>query len=184
MKARGVQKTTEKEEFFELLQKINKNQHDGLQEFYEKYGKLITCTASIFFKNTFIVNEIVNDVLIKIWKKSKNPTAIDNPEGWIYVITANCARSLLRKRRDLPLKESIEDKKDGIQEFIDLDSFYFLINGLSKVEQQIIIHRCVSNYTFEEIAEILGKKTSTVSSIFYRSMDKIKEKIKKFTKNA
>ena len=183
MKARGLQRTT-KEEFFTLLQKINSDPHEGLREFHEKYGKLITCTASIFFKNTFAVNEVVNDVLIKIWKKSKSPCEIENPEGWIYVITANCAKSTLRKRRFLPLKESIEDKKDGIQDFIDLDSFYFMIKDLSANEQHIVTLRCVSNYTFEEIAGSLGKKTSTVSSIFYRSMDKIKEKIKKFTKNA
>ncbi|MBQ8429529.1 MAG: sigma-70 family RNA polymerase sigma factor [Clostridia bacterium] len=183
MRARGLQGTT-KEEFFGLLQKINNNPHDGLQEFYEKYSKLITNTASIFFKNKFVINEVVNDVLIKIWKKSKKPCVIEKPEGWIYIITANCAKSLLRRRRYMPLEETIKDKKDGIQDFIDLDSFYFMIKDLSQAEQQIIIQRCVSSFTFEEIAEIVGKKTSTVSSTFYRSMDKIKEKIKKFTKDA
>ena len=179
MKAQELQGETQQKEFSELLEKINANSKDGLREFYEKYGKLIACTAAIFFKNQFLVDEIVNEVLIKIWKKSKYDCKIDNPKGWIYVITANCAKSLLRKRRFLSLKESMVDSKDGIQEFIDRDSFYFMLKDLSEIEKQIIIHRCVSKFTFEEIAEILGKRTSTISSMFYRAMDKIKEKIEK-----
>ena len=170
--------------FVALLEKININPRDGLKEFYDEYGKLIACTANIFFKNDFVVNEIVNDVLVKVWEKAKTVVEIDNPEGWIYVITANCAKSLLRKRRFLSLKESIVDERDRIQEFIDQDSFHFMIKDLSKIEQQIVIHRCVSQFTFEEIGRLLGKKTSTISSIFYRAMEKIKEKIKKFAKDA
>ena len=92
MKAQELQGETQQKEFSELLEKINANSKDGLREFYEKYGKLIACTAAIFFKNQFLVDEIVNEVLIKIWKKSKYDCKIDNPKGWIYVITANCAK--------------------------------------------------------------------------------------------
>ena len=130
MKSERVQGETGKD-FVALLERMRENPHDGLKEFYERYGKLITCTAAIFFKNAYTVNEIVNEVLIKVWKKSKTVSKIDNPEGWIYVITANCAKSLLRRRKFLSLKESMVDKRDGIQEFIDEDSFYFMIKDLS-----------------------------------------------------
>ena len=173
-----------KKEFFALLKRIRKDPQGGLKEFYEKYGKLIKYTARLFCNTDFGADEVVNDVLIKIWKSSDRFGDIENPEGWLYVITSNCAKSSLRKRSYIPLKETIADEKDGIQEFIDTDSFYFMIRELSEIEQQIIIHRCVSRYTFEEIGEILDKSTSTISSTFYRSIDKIKEKLGKFSKNA
>lgn len=183
MRAENNQKVLRKK-FLALLKRIRKDPQGGLKEFYEKYGKLITNTARLYSKNELEVNEIVNEVLIKIWRKSDTFDEVINPEGWVYVITLNCAKSLLRKRSYLPLNETITDEKDGIQEFIDRDSFYFMIKDLSEIEQQIIIHKCISRFTFEEIGGILGKSTSTVSTIFYRSIEKIKEKIKKFSKNA
>ncbi len=172
------------QEFFAVLQRISQDPQNALKEFYEKYGKLIKCTARSFCKNDLVANEIVNEVLVKIWRKSDTSDEITNPAGWIYVITLNCAKSLLRKRRYVPLKETVADEKDGIQEFIDKDSFYFMIEDLSEVEQQIIIHKYISGLTFEEIGEALGKPTSTISSIYYRSIEKIKEKVEKFSKNA
>ena len=175
---------TLKKEFLALLKRISKDPQGGLKEFYEKYGKLIKCTARLFCGNDFTANEIVNEVLIKIWRNSDTFGEIANPEGWIYVITSNCAKSLLRKRRYVPLNETLAAEKDGIQEFIDTDSFYFMIKDLSVVEQQIIIHKYISQFTFEEIGDLLNKSTSTVSSTFYRSIEKIKERMKKFSKNA
>lgn len=173
-----------RKEFLALLKRIRKDPQGGLKEFYEKYGKLITCTARLYSRNDFVANEIVNEVLIKIWRNSDTFDEITNPEGWLYVITINCAKSLLRKRRYVPLNETMADEKDGIQELIDTDSFYFMIKDLSETEQQIIIHRCISRFTFEEIGDMLDKSTSTISSTFYRAMEKIKEKMKKFSKNA
>ena len=173
-----------KKEFFALLRRIRKDPQGGLKEFYEKYGKLIKYTARLFCRTDVLVDEIVNDVLMKIWRSSDTFGEIDNPEGWLYVVTANRAKSSLREQRYVPLEEEIADERDGIQEFIDMDSFYFMIGELSEIEQQIIINKCVFKYTFEDIGEMLNKSTSTVSSIFYRSLDKIKEKLEKFSKNA
>ena len=95
------------------------------------------------------------------------------------MITSNFAKSLLKKRCYVPLEETVADEKDGIQEFIDRDSFYFMIKDLSETERQVITHKFASRLTFEDIGKMLGKSTSTVSSIFYRAIEKIKEKTEK-----
>ena len=175
MQAENDQKHSKKE-FLAILKRIKKDSEDGLRIFYERYGKLITCTARLYCRNDFELREIVNEVLIKIWRNADRFGEIANPEGWIYVITSNFAKSLLKKRCYVPLEETVADEKDGIQEFIDRDSFYFMIKDLSETERQVITHKFASRLTFEDIGKMLGKSTSTVSSIFYRAIEKIKEK--------
>lgn len=178
MQAENDQKHSKKE-FLAILKRIKKDSEDGLRIFYERYGKLITCAARLYCRNDFELREIVNEVLIKIWRNADRFGEIANPEGWIYVITSNFAKSLLKKRCYVPLEETVADEKDGIQEFIDRDSFYFMIKDLSETERQVITHKFASRLTFEDIGKMLGKSTSTVSSIFYRAIEKIKEKTEK-----
>ena len=62
---------------------------------------------------------------------------------------------------------------------IDDISFYEKIEHLIEEEQDILTKRFVSGFTFKEIAEEDNKPTSTISSIYYRALEKVKNKLEK-----
>lgn len=148
-----------------------------MRRFYEVYAKIITTTAKVICRSTDKTNEVVNDVLVKIWKLAERVGEVDNPEGWVYVITANTAKDAMRERYVFPLDENIVSDDDQIQEIIDRHSFYWMIKDLSKIEQTVIIHKFVSLYTFQEIADGLEKPLTTITSIYYRALEKIKKNV-------
>lgn len=172
-----------KKEFNKLMKAIRRDPEKGLRRLYEVYAKIITTTAKVICRSTDKTNEVVNDVLVKIWKLAKTVGEVDNPEGLFYIITANTAKDAMRERYMLPLDENIVSEEDQIQEIIDKQSFYWMIQDLSEIEQTVMIRKFISKYTFQEIADEMEKPLTTITSIYYRALAKIKkrveEKIKK-----
>lgn len=166
-----------KKQFEKLMKEIRRAPEKGLRRFYNAYAKIMQTTAQVICRSTDKANEVVNDVLVKIWKLAEKIDDIDNPEGWIYVITANTAKDSLRERNLFPLDENIAASKDEIQEVLDRNSFYWMIQDLSEIEQAIMIHKFVSGCTFQEIAATLDKPITTITSIYYRALEKIKKKV-------
>lgn len=172
-------KTKEIEDFYKLMKKIHNNPEAGLRDFYEEYSKFLYGLAKLFHKSSLTSDEIVQEVVIKIWKAADNPKLIENPKGWIYTITVNSAKSMLRRRYDKPLDESMVAQKDEIEDFIETDAFHSMIRNLSLKEQEIITQKILACATFEEIAEVMSIPSASVASTYYRSLEKIKKDLEK-----
>ena len=170
-------KEDKKRQFNKLMKLIQRNPQKGLHLFYEKYSKILQITAYTICRSIDKANEVVNDVLLKIWKLAQTTVDIENPEGWIYVITLNTAKNSLPKHNSFPLKENIIANEDAFKEIFDRDSFCWMIRNLSEVEQKIMIHKFVLQYTFQEMADELNRPLTTVTSIYYRALEKIKKDI-------
>lgn len=181
MKEEKVDNQQEQEKFHALIKKISENSKYGIEDFREHYGKVIISAITLYCKHRDFISEVEDIVLVNIWKKARYIKEIKNPRSWIYVITINAAKSILRKRRFDSLSENIADKKDGIQEFIDMDSFYYMIGCLPEEEQKIMVLRFVSKAPLKEIAEELNCNPNTLCSIYGRALKKIE---KFLTKNA
>jgi RNA polymerase sigma-70 factor (ECF subfamily) len=176
-------KTKEIEDFYKLMKKIHNNPEAGLRDFYEEYNKFLYGLAKLFHKSSLTADEIVQEVVIKIWKAADNPKLIENPKGWIYTITVNSAKSMLRKHKFYPLNEDIVAIESGMEYFIEIDSFNYLIQNLSPKEKEIIIKKVLLKSTLSEIAQAMEIPMGSISSIYYRSLDKIKEELEKKLKN-
>ena len=173
-----------KKQFKKIIKMIRRNPEEGVRQFYDAYARILQTTAQVICRSTDKANEVVNDVLVKIWKLAQHTENIDNPEGWIYMITVNTAKDAMRERHSLSLEENIRADNDDIQEILDKESFYWMIKDVSEMEQTIMIYRFVLQYTFQEIADELDKPLTSITSIYYRILKKIKQKLEeKSSKN-
>lgn len=172
------EKETEEKQFLRLMEIIRRDPEKGLRLFYEAYGKIVQTTAQVICRcSSDKVEEVIDDVFVKIWEYSKSGGQVDNPGGWIYTVTANAARQATRAQYVLPLEEEFATTEDLMEEVIDKQSFYWMLEGLSEVEQAVMIYKFVARDTFQEIAEKFGKPLTTITSVYYRSFDKIKKKL-------
>ena len=182
---RGMNKRENQEQrqqdFVKIIKKIIDNAKIGLKEFYEKYGRLIQITAQSFCEKD-TANEVVNDVLVKVWKNARKIKNIENPEGWIYTITVNTAKSTFKRKSTFSLNENMISDKNIINDVIEQDVFDALIKNCTEIERNIMIHKFVSKYTFQEIAEETKRPLSTVTSIYYRALKKIEKEMQKMRK--
>jgi RNA polymerase sigma factor (sigma-70 family) len=173
-KMKNLTKMKNKRNFQKLMREIREHPDAGLEKFYNTYGKIVQVTARTICGSLSQADAVINTVLIKVWELSKENLAIDNPEGWVYVITANAAKDALRERTFMPLNESVADKRDEIQTLIDNDAFYSLISTLTEEEQKLMIDKFILQRTFKEIAEETGENINKISSMYYRAIEKVK----------
>ena len=160
--------------FNALIKKIAECNRDALENFYATYGKLIYLTAMTVVKSSFKADEVVNDVLTKIWKTSKSLPKIDNPKGWVYTVTVNCAKDKIKNEKVYEEIFDIAVTDSRIEQIIDDDKFYKDIAVLNETEQQILILKFISDLTFDQIALSMKKPTSYVSTTYYRALEKLK----------
>lgn len=179
-KMEDYQGTNDKtEKLYKLLKKIAKGKKGGLEEFYEIYGEMILITAMSLCHSKEKADEVVNTVLIKIWKQAESLQEREISEGWLYVTTVNCAKDKMREKVWLPLEETLISQNNEIDELIDRESFISMTEDLSNIEQELLVYKFAQGMTFKEIAKEMKQPLSTISSTYYRSLEKIKEKLTK-----
>ncbi len=167
-------------EFQKIINIVRDDPERGLSLFYGRYGKIMEATAKSFIKDKEETKEVVNDALVKIWRSAPLLSDIKRPNGWIYVVTANVARDRLRTHKERRRREELKDGigVDTLLQIEENDSFDSLIRNLNEAEQAVMILKFVSQCTFAEIADELNKPLSTVSSIYYSALRKIKKRVK------
>lgn len=172
-------KKNEAKQFNILINSIRHGDKDSLEKLYSLYGRLIYSVALSTSGSSFLADEIVDDVLIKLWSQQETHKTIKNPRGWLYVITLNCAKDKLKsQKRDAELFDGLYNDVN-IENVLEVDAFYNDIACLDEQEKQIIIFKYIVDMTFKEIAKEIKIPQSTVSSIYYRALEKIKENMSK-----
>ena len=145
-----------KKYFNKLIKRIAFKDEKALEEFYRIYGRLIYATAFTILKCSVSADELVDDILVKIWKTADRLPKIGNPEGWLYVLTANSA------------KDKIKAEKQYV-------ALFDLKEDANETEQEIMIMRFVEDLSFERIAKEMKKPLSTITSTYYRALEKLKQ---------
>lgn len=172
--------TNETKKFNSLIKGIASKQKDALETFYSFYGKFIYSSAFSITKSSFYADEVLNDVLIKIWNISASLSEIDNPRGWLYIVTTNCAKDKMKSVNQIEFAPEREGDREinenEISKILDNDSFYFLISSLNELEQQIMILRFVEELSFKAISKEMQMPMGTVTVYYYRALEKIKKK--------
>lgn len=165
--------------FNRLLRLIRLSPKRGLQLFYEKYVRLIQSMAVCEFGNKINPDEIVSEVLIRVHNSANKHFEIDrSPTGWLHKVTKSAGIDLWRKYNFRPLDETnVADSRNDYQSLETNENFYHYIKNLSEKEHIIMIYRFIWGYTFQEIAELIDAPSTTVSALYYRAFEKIKEEL-------
>ena len=167
-------KIKNRKQFNNLLKKISQGEKQALDDFYLAYGKMIYSIALSISKSQDLADEIVNDVLAKIWISAKTQTNIDKPIGWLNKVTKNCAIDRIKREEQLYEIFDVLQDDNNLEKLETDDAFYFYISRLNEEEQQVFILRFVQRLTFIQIAKELKRPLSTVSSIYYRALEKLR----------
>ena len=174
-----LKRNLEKKKFNNILRLIAKDAQNGLECFYKEYGKIIYLTAKGVGCSHEKAEVVVNSVLIKIWQKVRQIKNIENPRAWVCTVAKNCAKDELGEVWHLELKEEICRAKEDFQKVIDKDGFEYLISTLKEEEKELYILKFVAGCTFQDIADSLEKPLSTITTTYYRALEKIKIFLKK-----
>ena len=166
-----------KKELKSIFLKIKKDDKKGIEELYSKYHKMVYGIAFSILKNKEDAEDIMQIVFAKIQKLDKTKLPEDKEMTWLYTLTKNETLNYLKKKKgelSLDTIYEIENKNNEIDEKIDYIEFNRLIRKLNKKEQEIISLKIISNFSFQEISELLNEPVGTVKWRYYKSLRSLK----------
>ena len=124
------------------------------------------------------INDLYQDVVLRLWKSFRNFKGHSSVSTWIYRITLNTCITNLRKKKNydyVPLKQDI-DILDDCEHDECMKHLYQLIHQLDNVDKMYIM-LWLDEKSYDEIAEIVGVGRNNVAIRIHR----IKEKLKKMS---
>jgi len=137
--------------------------------------------ANSYCKNSDNRNDLVQEIIIQLWKSFDNYNEQYKHSTWLYRIALNVAISFYRKsKRDLstPLTENIieiiqEEESGELDENVRL--LYQFINELDELNKALML-LYLDNKTHKEMAEVLGITETNVATKIGRIKEKLKNK--------
>lgn len=130
--------------------------------------------AYSYVKNQEDALDIVQDTIVKALKYERSLKNSEYMGTWFCRILINNCKTYLKKKNKVIYIEEMEDlviESSNHEQIIDIQQ---AIDRLNTHEREIILLRFYQGLELKEVAEATGKNLSTVKSILYRGMKKLK----------
>lgn len=120
------------------------------------------------------IEDVIQETLYRACKKIKQIMTYDSPEAWLTIACRNVAMEEVK--RCLKLEELTfdpivyNDTSDGLD--------HILPSGLRPEDRKLLIWHYVYGYTFEEIAQLIGKKPAAVRQQMARLKKQLSKKLR------
>ncbi|TJY44108.1 sigma-70 family RNA polymerase sigma factor [Cohnella pontilimi] len=159
----------------------------SIEELYKDYKTPLFSLAYRMLGSVMDAEDIVHDVFLT-YDQLSDLGAIRNERAYLYKMVTNRCLDLLRssaKKRELyvgpwlpePLVEKGAPDGDPSDAYLRSESistaYLLLLQQLNAMERAVFLLREIFDYTFEEIADMVGKSNANCRQIFHRAQKSI-----------
>lgn len=145
--------------------------------FAEKYMDTIYRVAYSWTKNPDDANDVTQDVLIQLYKTTKEFESDSHMKNWLIKVTVNCCKMIFRS--PWSKMEDIENYGEtlGFEDESYLELFQAVMNLDKKYRVPLMLFY-YEGYSTAEIASLLGIPEKTVSTRLFRAKGKLRNYLK------
>jgi len=175
-----------------LIEGLKRSDSNAYSELYREYAEKIGGIARSYL-GVDDVEDVVQEVFIKIYKNIKKFRGDSSLSTWVYRITVNVCKDMLGKkqrRREILTnfgEQEDEDTRNNIREPVDdsmpsdelmktlsAEEISKAIDSLSKEDKLLINLREIEGMSYEQIAEIMDKPVGTIKSRLHYARERLK----------
>jgi RNA polymerase sigma-70 factor (ECF subfamily) len=180
-----------------LLERARTGDKTAFEEFYQKYKRQIFAYIYRFVSKYELAEELTQETFINAYIHLDSYSAKGKPLAWLYTIASNLSKNALKSRHirsevslDAPLAdsdgnlnmldviESVRERPELIIRSKELVSkIQDAIDALPLEYKQILLLCDIQGQSYQDVAQILGCKLSTVGSRLFRARKKIAKKL-------
>ncbi|MEM9545295.1 MAG: RNA polymerase sigma factor [Bacteroidota bacterium] len=161
-------------------------QINELIEILKPYKNKMFRYAFSIVGNRFEAEDVVQEAMIKIWKRMDKFEEIDNKEAWVITIVRNLAIDKVRAKKkkqtsdindyfhisdNAPSPDVKLEQKDALLKVSEI------MNSLQETQKEIITLRDIEGYTYQEIADIMELKVDQVKVYLFRARKILRERL-------
>lgn len=159
----------------------------SLETLFKAYKTPLFSLAYRMLGSVMDAEDIVQEAFLSYYQLP-NANAIQNERAYLYKIVTNRCLDLLRssaKKREMyvgpwlpePLIEQGALETDPSDAYLQRESistaYLLLLQQLNAVERAVFLLREIFHYSYDEIAEMIGKNSANCRQIFHRAQNSI-----------
>jgi RNA polymerase sigma-70 factor (ECF subfamily) len=186
----------------DLIDRLRAGDHSAVSELAREYGPRLYQLALRHLKNHEDAEEVVQDVLMKVYRKIDAFRGDSALSSWMYRITFNTAMSRLRRTRTMRQAEvdleigndlSEEGKSPGFDpaDWSNMadewllrrelrEQFAAAVGGLPAIYREPVILRDLKGMSTEEASSALNVKDQTLKSRLHRGRAMLRKRLADF----
>lgn len=169
----------------EILRKVKSGDINAFEEIVKSYEKKICQTIYFMLKDESIVEDVAQEVFIKIYKNLNKFNEQSSLYTWIYRITMNACYDEIKREQKIKMfsthiemddhDEEIEivDESQNVENIVE-DKFerQQLVDAIKRLPAEaraLIVLRDIRGFSYWEISDMLKMKLGTVKSKISRA---------------
>lgn len=151
-------------------------------------GRRLYALAFRYLNNREEAEDMVQEVMIKLWTGRNEQRHFSNPAAWCTTVTKNCCIDMLRKRRHIRLEELREpvvqpESGSGLSGSTDNTEAVQLIGSIvgrmKEPYRSAVILRDMEGYSYEETAEIMQTNINALRTMLSRARKSIRDEMER-----
>jgi len=166
---------------FTLVKRFVDGQESAFNQLVVRHKEMVRSIIYITVNHADYIDDIAQDVFVKIYKNLKHFRYESQFSTWVYRITINKCKDHLRKlkirRMFLPISDNFE-KEDIINNHTETANTNEIVrNAISKLPEKLKIHlllKDIEGFSYQEIADSVQCEIGTVKSRIFRAREKLK----------
>lgn len=165
---------------------MNQMQSRKIIALIEPFKDMMYRYALNVVKDPFEAEDVVQESIVKIWKKREAFLSIENKKSWCITIARNLAIDKLRARKkkqtsDITEHRDIKDDLPNPQQQLSQDDTLHrikeVIATLPEHQRDIVLLRDVEGYSYQEIADTLEYTIDQVKVNLHRARKILRKKL-------
>jgi RNA polymerase sigma-70 factor, ECF subfamily len=181
-----------------LMQLVSAGETAAFEELVERHQRLVVGTVSRMLGSNSDVEDIAQQVFVRVWKSAKRYVPRAKFTTWLLKITRNLVFNELRRRSrhaQLPLQAEPEDEERPLRDerAIAPDAALLeqelqcaidaAIAQLPETQRMAVVLRRYDELSYEEIGEVLEQSVPAVKSLLFRARTELRTRLGRYLAN-
>ena len=132
---------------------------ESMRSLYEEYYAFVYFTALSYLKNKVVAEDLASEIFVSLF--TKEIEEVQNPKTFLYVMTANKAKNILKAKNNNNKEINLDEISDcTASDFYSVEIGELMLQ-LPELERAIFVSRIFGGYSFIEIAKMYKLSVST-----------------------
>ena len=146
-------------------------------DFYTAHRDRIARALGLSLRDPELGSDAADEAFARACQRWSQVSRYDNPEGWVYRVALNWARSWLRrKKRERDKQPLLIDVAAAEDRLLDVD-LERAIESLSHDHRTVVVARFFLDWSVNQTAESLGLAPGTVKSRLSRALEQLEAEL-------
>lgn len=179
----------------QLMQLVSAGETAAFEELVERHQRLVTGTVARMLGSNSDVEDIAQQVFVRVWKSAKRYVPRAKFTTWLLKITRNLVFNELRRRSrhpQSPLQTEPEEEERPIKDERALapdaslleqelqGAIEAAITHLPETQRLAVVLRRYDELSYEEIAEVLDQSVPAVKSLLFRARTELRTRLSRY----